>query len=435
MNSLNVIMNMMEYFYSVLDVMLLYFYSSIFLKKSEMHPFISILIFIGATTSIFILTNVSIYSGISTIGALIVTIGYTITVFKGKLGKKIIVPVVYFVLVGVVTLFVTSVIQIITPLTIEDMFNDTLTRTVVALLIKFVVLILGLRIQKVLKKSESRLFKMRSLAVFIMVVFIILLLMFDVVYLQGNINENTLILVLSLFFVFAITLIFIYMFQHFISREKTLIVENRLNEAMIKNDYYLKSMEHQHEVAKLKHDLNNHLITIKGYLTSQNIDEANNYIAKLSQSKGLKPFISTNNDILNGILNSKISDNEDIEFDLHYDNGLYEIEGTQLTIILGNVLDNAIEATRLVSDHKFIKVVLSENDLFIKIYVLNPFAIEPKIENDKLVSSKRKNRKGLGLSIVSESVTELGGKMAYSIENNMFEVTILFEKELLSQTR
>lgn len=435
MNSLNVIMNMMEYFYSVLDVMLLYFYSSIFLKKSEMSPFISILIFIGATTSIFILTNVSIYSGISTIGALIVTIGYTITVFKGKLGKKIIVPVVYFVLVGVVTLFVTSVIQIITPLTIEDMFNDTLTRTVVALLIKFVVLILGLGIQKVLKKSENRLFKMRGLVVFIMVVFIILLLMFDVVYLQGNINENTLILVLSLFFVFAFALIFIYMFQHFISREKTLIVENRLNEAIIKNDYYLKSMEHQHEVAKLKHDLHNHLITIKGYLTSHNIDEANNYIAKLSKSKGLKSFVSTNNDILNGILNSKISDNEDIEFDLHYDNGRYEIESTQLTIILGNVLDNAIEATRLVSDHKFIKVVLSENDLFIKIYVLNPFTIEPKIEDNKLVSTKRNGRKGLGLSIISESVANLGGKMSYSIENNRFEVTILFEKELLSQTR
>lgn len=435
MNSLNVIMNMMEYFYSVLDVMLLYFYSSIFLKKSEMRPFISLLIFIGATTSIFILTNVSVYSGISTIGALIVTIGYTIMVFNGKLGKKIIVPVVYFVLVGVVTLFVTSLIQIITPLTIEDMFNDTLTRTVVALLIKFAVLILGFGIQKVLKKSENRLFKMRSLVVFIMVVFIILLLMFDVVYLQGNINENTLILVLSLFFVFAFALIFIYMFQHFISREKTLIVENRLNEAMIKNDYYLKSMEHQHEVAKLKHDLHNHLITIKGYLTSHNIDEANNYIAKLSKSKGLKSFVSTNNDILNGILNSKISDNEDIEFDLHYDNGRYEIESTQLTIILGNVLDNAIEATRLVSDHKFIKVVLSENDLFIKIYVLNPFTIEPKIEDNKLVSTKRNGRKGLGLSIISESVANLGGKMSYSIENNRFEVTILFEKELLSQTR
>lgn len=434
MNSLNVIMNMMEYFYSVLDVMLLYFYSSIFLKKSEMRPFVSLLIFIGATTSIFILTNVSVYSGISTLGALIVTIGYTITVFKGKLGKKIIVPVVYFVLVGVVTLFVTSVIQIITPLTIEDMFNDTLTRTVVALLIKFAVLILGLGIQKVLKKSENQLFKMRGLVVFIMVVFIILLLMFDVVYLQGNINENTLILVLSLFFVFAFALIFIYMFQHFLSREKTLVVENRLNEAIIKNDYYLKSMEHQHEVAKLKHDLHNHLITIKGYLTSHNIDEANSYLAKLSKSRGLKSFVSTNNDILNGILNSKISDNEDIEFEMQYDNGLYEIESTQLTIILGNVLDNAIEATRLVSDHKFIKVVLSENDLFIKIYVLNPFIIEPKVENNKLVSTKRKNRKGLGLSIVSESVANLGGKMAYGIENNRFEVTILFEKELLSQT-
>lgn len=434
MNSLNIIMNMMEYFYSVLDVMLLYFYSSIFLKKSEMSPLVSLLIFIGATTSIFILTNVSVYSGISTIGALIVTIGYTITVFKGKLGKKIIVPVVYFVLVGVVTLFVTSMIQIITPLTIEDMFNDTLTRTVVALLIKFAVLILGLGIQKVLKKSENQLFKMRGLVVFIMVVFIILLLMFDVVYLQGNINENTLILVLSLFFVFAFALIFIYMFQHFISREKTLIVENRLNEAMIKNDYYLKSMEHQHEVSKLKHDLHNHLITIKGYLTSHNIDEANNYIDKLSKSKGLKSFVSTNNDILNGILNSKISDNEDIEFEMQYDNGLYEIESTQLTIILGNLLDNAIEATRLVSDHKFIKVVLSENDLFIKIYVLNPFIIEPKVENNKLVSTKRENRKGLGLSIVSESVANLGGKMAYAFGNNMFEVTILFEKELLSQT-
>ena len=258
--------------------------------------------------------------------------------------------------------------------------------------------------------------------------------MFDVVYLQGNINENTLILVLSLFFVFAFALIFIYMFQHFLSREKSLVVENRLNEAIIKNDYYLKSMEHQHEVAKLKHDLHNHLITIKGYLTSHNIDEANSYLAKLSKSKGLKSFVSTNNDILNGILNSKISDNEDIEFEIQYDNGLYEIESTQLTIILGNVLDNAIEATRLVPDHKFIKVVLSENDLFIKIYVLNPFIIEPKVENNILVSTKRKNRKGLGLSIVSESVANLGGKMAYAIENNKFEVTILFEKEMLSQT-
>lgn len=434
MSFVNIVMSIMEYFFSVLDVMLLYFYASIFLKKSEMKPYVSLLVFVVATTLIFVITNFNVYSGISTIGALLITIGYTVIVFNGKIGKKVIVPVVYYVLVGVVTLFVTSVIQIITPLTIDDMFNDSLIRTVVALLIKLSVLILGVGIQKILKRNADTLIKIRGLFVFFVIVFVILLLLFDVLYVQGNINEQTLILVLSLFFVLAFALIFVFMFRYFLSKEKSLVVENRLNEATIKNEFYMQSMEHQHEVAKLKHDLNNHLITIKGYLASHSIDEANKYIAKLSKSEGLKSFVSTNNDILNAILNSKISDNEDIEFELQYDNGMYEIESTQLTIILGNVLDNAIEATKQVSDHRFIKVILSENDLFIKIYVLNPFIIQPKVENNKLVSTKRKNRKGLGLSIVSGSVTALGGKMVYDIKEHSFEVTILFEKELLSQT-
>jgi two-component system sensor histidine kinase AgrC len=393
MSFVNIIMSIMEYFFSVLDVMLLYFYASIFLKKSEMKPYVSLLVFIVATTLIFVITNFNVYSGISTIGALLITIGYTIIVFKGKIGKRVIVPVVYYVLVGVVTLLVTSVIQIITPLTIDDMFNDSLIRTVVALLIKLSVLILCVGIQRILKRNADRLIKIRGLFVFFVIVFIILLLLFDVLYVQGNINEQTLILVLSLFFVLAFSLIFVFMFGYFLSKEKSLVVENRLNEATIKNEFYMQSMEHQYEVAKLKHDLNNHLITIKGYIASNSIDEAQKYIAKLSKSEGLKSFVSTNNDILNAILNSKISDNKDIEFELKYDNGTYEIESTQLTIILGNVLDNAIEATKQVSDHQFIKVILSENDLFIKIYVLNPFIIQPKVENSKLVSSKRKNRK------------------------------------------
>lgn len=289
-------------------------------------------------------------------------------------------------------------------------------------------------IHKVFKKNVKHSIKISGLSVFFLVVFIILLLMFDVLYVQKNIDEKTLILVLSLFFVLALALIFMGMFQYFLNKEKSLVIQNRLNEATIKNEFYMQFREHQHEVAKLKHDLNNHMITIKGYLTSFDIEKAIDYIGKLSNSEGLQPFVSTNNDVLNAILNAKISNNKDIDFELQYDDGTYEIESTQLTRILGNVLDNAIDATKAVSDRRFIKVILSENDLFIKIYVLNPFVTQPIVVNNTLLSTKGKYHKGLGLNIVNDTIKNLGGKMSYEYKDQRFKVTILFEKELLTQS-
>lgn len=138
--------------------------------------------------------------------------------------------------------------------------------------------------------------------------------------------------------------------------------------------------------------------------------------------------------ILNAILCSKrelaesIGIDYQVEAEVMMDTG--KLEAEELIIVLGNMLDNAIEAAAKLSDKGFVKTRLrmKNRGTFLSISVENNYNEEPERRGNRLVSQKRgKEEYGYGLESVSKIVERCNG-----IENISYKDKIFIHQVALS---
>lgn len=104
------------------------------------------------------------------------------------------------------------------------------------------------------------------------------------------------------------------------------------------------------------------------------------------------------------------------------------IENVDLCIILGNLLDNAIEACKRLSDddEKFIKIEIRRKNAFLIIIISNSFNGEIIMNGNKYESIKiNEEYCGIGLSNVSSMVEKYDGDMKISHVDEVFTVSVL----------
>lgn len=184
--------------------------------------------------------------------------------------------------------------------------------------------------------------------------------------------------------------------------------------------------------AKYMHDITNYLKTI-GILAQE---EKNEEISAMLDSmeihiNSLSMEQYTNSKILNAILCEKKDDAEKkrIEFSIHVDPYIdfSFIDEIDLITIVGNILDNAIEASCNVMDRFIdISIVMAQKNHFFMIKVDNSYDGNVLIRNNKLISLKTDdNQHGFGLDNVKDVLKKYEGFMEYEMENDIFSVVIV----------
>ena len=112
------------------------------------------------------------------------------------------------------------------------------------------------------------------------------------------------------------------------------------------------------EMIGWKHDFRNHINMILGLLEVGTKEDAIKYIYEINSSiNKLDENIYTNNIAVNSILSSKMKVAKEkgikINLDLKITSEI-KISNVDICIILGNLLDNSIEACDLINKYKFI---------------------------------------------------------------------------------
>lgn len=120
------------------------------------------------------------------------------------------------------------------------------------------------------------------------------------------------------------------------------------------------------EMRGYKHDFHHHLQTLKGQLEAGEIDRALAYIEQLdNQLMNVDSLLKTGNVSLDAILSAKIAqakaENIAVTVKASVPDAL-TISDLELSIIMGNLLDNAIEACRTVTEERFIRIFISMKD-------------------------------------------------------------------------
>ena len=193
------------------------------------------------------------------------------------------------------------------------------------------------------------------------------------------------------------------------------------NETMVKN-----IEESYKNNRKLKHDLNNHLLAIELRIKNGKQEEALDYIHKISQNiTGIK-VLETENETLNYIINSKIMTMEryEIEFEYKILSSLKQLEVFDIVTIMGNLLDNAIEAQHDLIEKKYIKLYTEDIEGRTIIEIRNRCNRDKlTIKDGEFVSTKKdKDNHGLGLENVREVINKYKGEYKIDIQENEFVV-------------
>ncbi len=197
-------------------------------------------------------------------------------------------------------------------------------------------------------------------------------------------------------------------------------------------------MEHQYDEIKSvymdmrgwRHDYHNHMQVMKAQLALGNTEEMGAYLDQLERELDrVDTFVRSGNLMVDAILNSKLTLARRQEVAVNCSAKAPErlsVEDVDLCVILGNLLDNALEACAQVEKEKrFLRLYLTVNKSQLYFSVQNAAKEEPDFEASRYISRKRGNH-GLGMKRVKAAVDKYDGYLNLANEPGIFaaEVTM-----------
>ena len=177
------------------------------------------------------------------------------------------------------------------------------------------------------------------------------------------------------------------------------------------------------EMRGYKHDFHHHLQALKGQLEAGEVDRALAYIEQLdNQLMNVDTLLKTGNVSLDAILSAKIAqakaENIAVTVKANVPDAL-TISDLELSIIIGNLLDNAIEACRTVTGERFIRIFISMKGTMLYFSMLNAAGAKKK-KTCSLFATHKDGVHGFGLRRAEAILEEHGGWVKYNSEDGAF---------------
>lgn len=182
--------------------------------------------------------------------------------------------------------------------------------------------------------------------------------------------------------------------------------------------------------AKLYHDMHNHIEVIYQCLTQGGIQEAVRYCEDLrTLVREISQNIWTGDKPIDYLISSKmaLADQEQIKtkVNIAYPHNT-NIRSVDLTTILGNLLDNALEAADTAPDElRFLNLTIRRINAMLIIKVENGYGNAPAENDGKLATSKAdKASHGWGLKSVQTAADRYDGTITTDYNNGVFQSVV-----------
>lgn len=209
------------------------------------------------------------------------------------------------------------------------------------------------------------------------------------------------------------------MFRKIINKK----IQQFQNDLIVKHTEEVENMYAQ--MRTWRHDYHNHIQTLKAHISLGNINEISQYLDDLELDlQTVDTVLKTGNIMVDAILNSKLS--------LILSKGInvsakavvppnMKVADIDMCIVLGNLLDNAMEACLKCDDLGFIRVFVGVMKSQLYISVTNSTTSIKKIGN-KYHSTK--NKEGFGLLSIDKIAEKYGGFVNRKDEEDVFATEI-----------
>lgn len=186
-----------------------------------------------------------------------------------------------------------------------------------------------------------------------------------------------------------------------------------------------------------RHDYHNHIQTLQACMELREYDQVTAFLHELNDDlTNIDTVIKTGRVMLDAILNGKISIARKYDISVNARTKLPEglnVSDVDLCVIVGNLLDNAIEENRkLPAENRFIRVYIGQKDVHFYMVITNA-AGKKQTRDTFLFPSSKGAGHGFGLSRVRALVKKYEGIMTSDSEDGGFTAEVLLplgQKEL-----
>ena len=188
------------------------------------------------------------------------------------------------------------------------------------------------------------------------------------------------------------------------------------------------------ENRKTAHDFRAHLDMLSSLLENGETTEASRYLNNIRTKQTTRIFlVNCHHPVLDALLNQKARLAQEKRIDIRFkvnDLSALTIDPTDITVILSNLLDNAIEASEK-CDNKQIEVrVLLENSFF---FSIRNTSLPVHIINNHITSTKSdRSLHGFGLENVKTLLVKHNGEYVMFYDNGWFQFSAEIPTEFIS---
>lgn len=194
---------------------------------------------------------------------------------------------------------------------------------------------------------------------------------------------------------------------------------------------YAENVKYRYEeIRRIRHDMKQSYTVLETLLSENRTTEAIDYIrsgrSAIAQTEVL---VDVGNDFVNSILNSKLSTAKQLGIEVICSSvkDISGIEAVDLCTLLGNMLDNAIEAAEQCPPEKsLIEVKITSSDEKLIIQVTNSIKCSVLKENSELKSTKQNpSEHGFGVKSIRLIAQKYFGSAKYFEENDTLSCRVI----------
>lgn len=408
------------------------------IKTNRIAYFVTVfLMFISITGINYIYIS---FAYIETIVFFVIMIPYCIIFFKDKLFVKILVPislhVIVYILAFGINYFFSAVIDCDYNYLMVESSIYRYIFVILSNLIFLIVLFLAFNFYKhnyiIMSKKDM------LLTLIIPIVSIIIATLSFLV--SSNINMSSLdriVLGLISILILIFTFINFYLIKsisgNYQLRNENLIIskEKELYQNQIESsEIYMQN------ISMIKHNIKNQLLCIEGLIDNQKYLEAKAMCQSINKDIDINShFFNTGNiyfDAILNMVNNKVIENS-IDLSINCTDNLSFIDGVDLAVLIGNLVDNAIEAL-FNENKKELKIEVVNKGAYVILSIQN-YCTKHILENnpDLVTNKKDSENHGFGLISVRKIVKKYKGDILFNEENNYFMINIMFETPIIPE--
>jgi hypothetical protein len=373
-----------------------------------------------------IINDINLYSPISAVLGILLMVIVQVLVYTKHIFKASALAVIFLSIVAIIDNIVVSTISYSLKIQTDEIYEEmSLYRVIAVISSKILLMLFIVALNKYFTKKRTLqrkylivLFGVTS----IMLILTVLLTFFDIR------NENVNSYVSILLFVIMLLLLLVIFFGTF-KLIDSYENQQKLDLMTMQNQMLEQSMAETEQTFTMwktsLHDFKHEIVNLMVLAENNDMPGIKEYLEKENKLLGKKLFYyKTGNETVDMVLyiKQKIAENNGIIFIINAEiPKCCKVSSTDFASILGNLLDNAIEAS-IHEEQPFIEVKIKPVEKFLVIAILNKYT---KSDITLKTTKSDTNFHGIGMNSVKKTVKEYDGEFIHKISNGIFHINIM----------